>query len=751
MAVPYQSNLFSRQSLMLLMTPLLLVSHGVGAQIIEFDQTIDGTTPTTNYTVGNGATLTVTGASTQDITVAAGSAVVISGSTVSTLGTGATTAIDLRNANASISGTTLSGSSIGLVLGRVSTSTTGSTATVTGSVITGGSTAVDAGSSGNLTLLNSTLNGGTRGLRMANALVSAQGSSIHGDVNGVFINPGNDLTQANTLNLDGTAVTSGTGAAIITTDFGLPSAASTFNVNNGSTLVGGNGNMLEVATGATATMNVSNSALAGNVSATGNSTVTLNLKQSQMTGDLIAEAGSMAAVTLNDNSTLTGRLENTASVAINSGSQWSMIQNGTVSDLALNGGSVKLGGAASFFTLSVGNLSGSGTFLMDVDFGRAQSDFLDVTGTASGIHSLLIGSTGSDPTVDTSLHVVHAAAGDASFSLAGGAVDLGTYSYDLVKQGANDWYLDAATKTVSPAARSVLALFNTAPTVWNAELTSLRSRMGELRLNGGQSGGWIRTYGNKFNVADASGVGYQQVQRGLSLGADGKLPLGDGQWLAGVMAGQSRSDLDLDRGTSGKVDSYYVGAYTTWLDNQTGYYFDGVLKLNRFENRADVSLSDGTQTKGDYSNSGVGTSLEFGRHIALDNSYFVEPYAQLSGVVIKGKDYTLNNDMRANGDSARSVLGKVGATVGRSFDLGPGRTVQPYLRAAVAHEFIKTNDVQINDNTFNNDLSGSRGELGAGLALALGEKIQLHTDFDYSNGENIEQPWGINLGARYSW
>lgn len=88
--------------------------------------------------------------------------------------------------------------------------------------------------------------------------------------------------------------------------------------------------------------------------------------------------------------------------------------------------------------------------------------------------------------------------------------------------------------------------------------------MGELRFNGGQSGAWIRTYGNKYNVADGSGVGYQQTQQGFSLGVD--TPLGDGGWLIGVLAGHSKSDLDLNRGTSGTVKSYYVGPYVTWLD-----------------------------------------------------------------------------------------------------------------------------------------------------------------------------------------
>jgi outer membrane autotransporter protein len=66
-------------------------------------------------------------------------------------------------------------------------------------------------------------------------------------------------------------------------------------------------------------------------------------------------------------------------------------------------------------------------------------------------------------------------------------------------------------------------------------------------------------------------------------------------------------------------------------------------------------------------------------------------------------------------------------------------------------EFANNNEVQVNDNTFNNDLSGSRGELGVGVAAALSDKVSIHADFDYSDGNKIKQPWGANVGVRYSW
>jgi outer membrane autotransporter protein len=83
--------------------------------------------------------------------------------------------------------------------------------------------------------------------------------------------------------------------------------------------------------------------------------------------------------------------------------------------------------------------------------------------------------------------------------------------------------------------------------------------------------------------------------------------------------------------------------------------------------------------------------------------------------------------------------------------MNDGSVVQPYLRGAVAHEFAKNNTVLVNNQTFNNNLSGSRIELGAGVAVSLSKHLQLHADFDYGQGKHVDQPWGANVGMRYSW
>lgn len=738
----------SRALRMLWATPLLLISHHASAipeSVVGVEKNIDEMYVDTDWVVRSGGTLNANNAKTGYIDVIDGTlnftGTQVNGANLSGI------AVTLVEGKANFIGSSIGGADIGLRMARADL-------TMTGSALTGKDIGLETLAGSNVTLSGSQVSGtGTNGIgvHMFNGNLKADGSVISGTVNGISVTqsgsnagPGNPLIE-----LDNSQVIGQTGAAIVVSPPFGDTDLTTIIVKNGSSLVGGNGNILEV-DGSTANMEVTGSALQGNVQVGNSGKLDLSLDRSTLTGDVIAEAGSTANVALSNNSVLTGRLENLDSLTIKSAAKWVMVEDSTVSSLAMDGGFIRMGEPDAFYRLSVGDLSGNGTFIMDADFSQGKVDFLEVTGTATGSHSLLVGATGADPVADSSLHVVHTASGDAQFSLLNGPVDMGTYTYELSQQGGNDWYL-VNTGKVSSGTSAVLALFNTAPTVWQGELSTLRSRMGELRFKGGEPGGWVRAYGNKFDAKAAAGVGYRQTQQGLSFGADAPLPWGDGQWLVGLLGGYSKSDLSLDRGTTGQVSSYYVGAYTTWLDQESGYYFDGVLKFNRFRNEADVSMSDGSRSKGRYDNNGVGASAEFGRHIKLKDGYFVEPYAQLAGVMVQGKEYELDNRMQADADDTRSLLGKLGATAGRDFDLGEGRIAQPYIRAAYAHEFSRDNAVKINGNRFNNDLSGARGELGAGIAVSMSERLQLHADFDYSNGKQLEQPWGANIGVRYNW
>lgn len=743
---------------------MTLVSPQIFAVVLDNQTlTITSLDAPTDYQLVNQSLLIVDSAQTFGLRLNRSGLNILSG-TVTATGRG----IELADSQATIANASITSSSnFGLLL--VHGSGVGSTATVTNSQITGATTGAQATAGSVLNLVDSNVTGtgpNAHGLRLLGAEANVTGSTITGQNAGVRMSrEGAARPDAPVLRLNNSVVRGVNGPAIQVAS----NATAIIEVLNGSTLTAGNGVILDTAIGTTTDLTVASSSLEGDVATAGATTATftqstlngnvnvsdtgsanLRFDQSRITGDVVAASGGTASVTLNNSSQLTGRLENVQQVSINSSSNWTLNADNTVANLAMNGGQVTFGDNATFYRLNVENLSGNGTFVMASDFSNGNTDFLNVTGNASGSHGLLMGSNGADPSLD-SLKVVHMGSGDAQFSLLnqGEQVDLGAYSYKLVQKGDQDWYLDRETRTISPMTRTVMALFNTPITIAYGEMTSLRSRMGELRYNQGKNAGvWMRAYGNQHNIADASsGVGYQQNQRGLTFGADAQL--GESNWTLGLLAGHSRSDLNLSYGSSGSIDSYYVGGYATWMDPESGYYVDSVLKYNRYQNDAKVGLSDGTRTKGDYDTHGMSASVEVGKHIKLDDGYFIEPFAQVAAAAVAGKDFTLDNGFDANGDVSRSLLGKVGTTLGKTISLGGDSMIQPYVKAAFAHEFAQRNQVQVNNNVFNNDLSGSRAELGAGVAWTVAKDFQVYGEAGYMNGKNIEMPYSFSLGASY--
>ncbi|MDB5983144.1 MAG: prn [Pseudomonas sp.] len=641
--------------------------------------------------------------------------------------------------------------SYGLHLYQGATSNPASSATVSNSFISGVGRGINAFHGASVTLTDTYVKGnagqnavgpvsGGVGMVLGGSAATLARSTVVGDNNGVVMltdRISNSIPTPASLTLDDhSSVIGESGSAILVSRGNTDNLETTINVNNGSTLTGGNGVILEVEQGAIAAFNVSNS---------------------QLTGDVLVESGSTANLNLANNASLTGTVTNATSMTLDGTSLWTMQGDSTVGLLELNGGTVNLRGTdgeASFHQLDVRDLTGNGTFVMGTDLAAHQGDMLNVTDSATGSHRLLVENTDVEPIKgDADRQVVHIGSGDAQFAVIGGKVDAGAFAYELDERadgnGGKDWYL-SQTKELSKSSEAVIGLFSAAPTVWYGESASLRSRMGELRNGQDQGGGWLRTYGNKFNMSGNSGVEYQQIQQGISFGADMPISNSNGQWLLGLMGGYSKSDLDLKGGTTGTVHSAYVGAYSTWLSDD-GFYIDALIKANRFQNQTNVIMRDGEKAKGKYNNYGVGGSIEAGKHITFADDWFVEPYAQVSTLWVSGEDYSLDNGLDASSNKADSLLGKVGSHLGRKFALDDGGFVQPYVKAAVGREFVSNNKVKVNGNSFANDLSGSRVEMGAGVAAQLTDVLQVHADFDYMKGNNIEQPWGVNLGVRYNW
>jgi len=492
----------------------------------------------------------------------------------------------------------------------------------------------------------------------------------------------------------------------------------------------------------------------GNVALTG-STVTGNVNGASAVtmsgGTLIGNIADAPTVAVSDNALFRGGLSRVGALALKNGGTWEMVGSSSAGGLTMNGGSVVVsdGAGQSFNTLSVGSLAGNGTFRMGTNIAASTGDLLIVAGPAFGTFDLGIRNTGNEPTDGTPpLQVVRTASTDARFAVIGERVDAGAYQYAL-QQRSDGWYLER-TDIPTPSTESALALSNAMPIAWQGELTTMRSRMGDVRLGRQEGGAWARTFGNRQNVSPREGQSFKQDQYGLMLGADKTFQHATGQVAVGVLGGYSKSDVKFRAGTKGDVDSYSLGGYATWM-NANGYYVDTLVKYNRFSNEARVSMSDGTRSRGKYSANGIGASVEAGRHIVLRDQMFVEPYAQVAGLHLPGKRYSLDNGLQVDASSSNSVQARLGAAFGKTFDLANGGRLQPYVKIAAVQEFADGGHVNVNDKRFKNDLGGTRGEVGVGIAAQFKPNLQMYADFDYMKGRRIEQPYGFSVGVRYSF
>ena len=828
-----------------LLATIVLGTSSVQARILNPGESETVTNPPVPeaWSVSQGGTLTINNANALSITSQAANVVfnggqsqrieardastlTLSGATVnSSTGRGA---LSLSDSSATIDNSTItSTNSFGLVLGRNVNTPTSSTATVTGgSVITGVPGGANAVGFAVLNLTNSTVVGTgatSYGVQLGGATLSATGSTITGEQDGVQIVTDNTGVNASTVTLNNTRVTGGTGSAIVVGSSGSTGTVATINVSGNSELVGGDGSVLRAINRSTANFNVDGSTLTGKVIAETGSTVALlmqnaatlngnlqNVTQSRfdtgstLNGNVQAVAGTAAMVSLDNGSAINGNIDNVFSLSLNNGSsmtgdvltdtngsvlldnasvltgqinnsanlninnsaQWVMTGDSTVQQLGMNSGVVQMGTNEQFLQLNVGNLTGNGTFLMGTDFGTGSTDFLNVTGTASGQHQLLVSATGTTPVTAEPVKIGNIAAGPADFSLANkDTVDAGTFVYRL-KQDGQGLYLNPDKETVSTSTNTALALAGSARSVLNAEMNMLNDQIGDRGLSARPEASmraasdsdttklsnsvWVRTYGNQYSVDNAYGDGYTQNQTGITGGADTLVDLAGRSWVLGGFVGSSHTKMDLEYGSSATVESVNAGVYGSTFDVESGVFVNVMAKINQFDNKAKVTMSDGTRAKGDYKALGASGSVAVGRHIRLKNNYFVEPQVRVSTGVTQSDSYRLDNGLEVKADTMRSLQGNVGVRGGRVISLENGSLLEPSLSAGVNHEFVKTNEIKINDDSFDDDRASSSIEYGAGVKWTPAQRNwQVSGQVGGSKGNTVSQDWSGSLRVSY--
>ncbi len=333
--------------------------------------------------------------------------------------------------------------------------------------------------------------------------------------------------------------------------------------------------------------------------------------------------------------------------------------------------------AENFITLTTNTLSGNGNFYMRTDMANHQSDQLNVTGQATGDFKIFVTDTGASPAAGDSLTLVTTGGGDAAFTLgnAGGVVDIGTYEYTLLDNGNHSWSLAENRAQITPSTTDVLNMAAAQPLVFDAELDTVRERLGSVKGVNYDTAMWSSAINTRNNVTTDAGAGFEQTLTGLTLGIDSRFSREETSTIRGLFFGYSHSDIGFDRGGKGNVDSYTPGAYAGW-EHQNGAYVDGVVKVDRFANTIHCKMSNGATAFGDYNSNGAGAHVESGFRW-VDGLWSVRPYLAFTGFTTDGQDYTLSNGMRADVGNTRILRAEAGTAVSYHMDLQNGTTLEP--------------------------------------------------------------------------
>ncbi|EPS8493836.1 autotransporter outer membrane beta-barrel domain-containing protein [Yersinia enterocolitica] len=409
----------------------------------------------------------------------------------------------------------------------------------------------------------------------------------------------------------------------------------------------------------------------------------------------------------------------------------------------LDGGSIDMSKTNAQLTMQ--SLDGKGSFNLGSALHNHATAPLNVTGNADGQFDVQIDASGVAP---ANLNIVDVkGTNTARFALSNGPVNLGNYKHNLVSDGKGGFKLVADKTVLTPGAAGILAVANTTPTIFNAELSSIQNRLDKQSASANESGVWLTYLNDNYDVKGTA-TNFKQKLNGMTLGGDKAMELGEAVFSIGAFASHSSSNIKSDYRSSGSVESNSLGAYAQYLAN-SGYYLNGVLKTNQFKQNLNVTAKD-SSASGNANFSGLGLAVKAGKHITIDELY-VSPFVAMSSFTSGKSQYQLSNGMEAQSQGARTTTGTIGMNTGYRFVLNSGAEIKPYAIFSVDHDLMAKNDVMINNEMFDNSLKGTRANAGVGVNVNLTSNLSVGSEVKVSKGKNIATPMTINMGVAYTF
>ena len=501
-----------------------------------------------------------------------------------------------------------------------------------------------------------------------------------------------------------------------------------------------------------------------------NGSVVGNAGKYNIYGNILNNSGGTVDLTTNRGSFIEGWISTASTaetnISLEEASYWKVTGDSNLTHLHNDNSIVDMTHDSNIFsTLTVENLSGeNGVIEMDIDASQnsLNSDKLYVTDTLTGTQYIdLYEVNGYTPVGEEGVGTVLATVNNhnGSFAAVDGEGTLYWKRYELDHQDTadtsgnytKDWYLKQVTNIDQPTTSTdtILAANALNYHTWRTENDKLLQRMGELRHNGEEAqGAWFRLRGTKIgrdgkfdfeNKYTSYELGYDTITKNT----DDKIR------YQGAAVSYVDGDSSYNRG-SGDNSSKAISFYNTEIGSK-GHYLDVVFKVSNLENDFKVYDTKNNKITGDFNNTGVSLSAEYGRKNVLHNGWYIEPQAQFTLGYLGGDSYTTSNGIEVSQSGIKSAVGRIGFNIGK--EVGSKGVV--YAKANLLHEFGGGYDVTMYDgrdrvkvgDTFNDTWF----EYGVGAAFAAGKNSHVYLDVERSSGSDFTKDWQWNIGARWTF
>ncbi|MBX4336188.1 BafA family autotransporter [Bartonella raoultii] len=308
--------------------------------------------------------------------------------------------------------------------------------------------------------------------------------------------------------------------------------------------------------------------------------------------------------------------------------------------------------------------------------------------------------------------------------------------------------ISVSTFLTTPSTDAVLSLSVTPGLMFHNELQAVRTGRGLLDKNKKKTSLWTYAIKSKESIS-ADHIDFKLDQTGVLLGLGILNKLAHGEFSIGSFGGYDQARIAHARGGTSRINTYSVGAYATYFD-ESGWYLDGILKYNHYQNTLKAVSTNGLAIEGNYDQDAIGSSFEVGYRFKMAQSGWLQPYTQLRWLQVSGKEIKLSNGMTGSIDPFTSLRSEVGLSLGYEFGCCMETSSTAYITGAWLREHKENNHTRINQHhQFMTDLSGNAGKLGVGLSSLVSDKLKLYAEAHYIKGHKMKQSFKGALGMRY--